>query len=117
MQLAASSMVTFISNMRDRPVPTLLGKPIVFSHLGPPLSGPGDLALINPDFYAVAMRQAVTVESSIHYKFRNDITAYRFFARAGGIPIPTGPYSYKATVGNKDYAVSPFIALGDAVDS
>jgi HK97 family phage major capsid protein len=117
MQLAASSMVTWISNLRDRPVPMLLGKPIVFTHLGPPLSGVGDLALINPEFYAVAMRQALTVESSIHYKFRNDITAYRFFARAGGIPIPLGFYSYKATVGNKDYPVSPFVALSDAIDS
>lgn len=117
MQLAASSMVTWISNLRDRPTPTLLGKPVIFTHLGPPLSGVGDLALINPDFYAVALRQALTVESSIHYKFRNDITAYRFFARAGGIPIPTGYYSYKATVGNKDYPVSPFVALSDAVDS
>lgn len=117
MQLSSGSMVTWITNMRDRPVPMLLGKPVVFTHLNAPLSGPGDLALINPDFYALAIRQGVTVESSIHYRFRHDITAYRFFARAGGIPIPTGPYSYKATVGNKDYAVSPFVRLGDAIDS
>ena len=48
----------------------------------------GDLALINPAHYAVGMRQSLTVESSIHYRFRNDITAYRFFARAGPAPDP-----------------------------
>lgn len=115
--LGSNTLVTWLTDLRSMPVATLLGKPIVWTHLSPVRGVKGDLALINPAFYAVAMRQALTVESSIHYKFRNDITAYRFFARAGGIPIPEDTYSYKAAGGVKTYEVSPFVALGDDVAS
>lgn len=117
MTLNAGSMVTWISDLRSRPIPMLMGKPVIFTHLTSLLGVAGDLSLINPAFYAVAMRQALTVESSIHYKFRNDITAYRFFARAGGIPIPTGTYSYKSSGSAKTYEVSPFVRLGDDATS
>lgn len=117
MTLTSGSMVTWITDLRSRPVPMLLGKPVIFTHLTSLLGVAGDLALINPAFYAVAMRQVLTVESSIHYKFRNDITAYRFFARAGGIPIPTGTYSYKSSGSTKTYEVSPFVRLGDDATS
>ena len=117
MALSSGSMVTWITDLRSQPVPTLLGKPVIFTHLTSLLGVAGDLALINPAFYAVAMRQALTVESSIHYRFRNDITAYRFFARAGGIPIPTGTYSYKSSGSTKTYEVSPFVRLGDDATS
>jgi hypothetical protein len=63
------------------------------------------------------VRTALTIQSSIHYKFRDDITAYRFFARAGGLPIPTSTYSYKSTASTKDYAVSPFVVLDDVYAS
>ena len=115
--LSGNTLVSWISNLRDAPTATLLGKPIIWSHLGAVKGVAGDLALINPAHYAVAMRQALTVESSIHYKFRNDITAYRFFARAGGIPIPTGTFSYKSTGAAKVYEVSPFVRLGDDATS
>jgi HK97 family phage major capsid protein len=115
--LGNNTLVTWLNDLRSMPVATLLGKPIIWTMLNPVRGVKGDLALINPAFYAVSMRQALTVESSIHYKFRNDITAYRFLARAGGIPIPEDTYSYKAAGGVKAYEVSPFVALGDDIAS
>jgi hypothetical protein len=63
-------------------------------------------------------RREITMESSIHYKFRNDVTAYRFFARAGGLPIPTSKYSFTGNGTNtKTYEFSPFVRLGDDATS
>ncbi len=67
---------------------------MIVTDLLPTLGTEGDVALVNGDFYAMGLRQALTVESSIHYKFVNDITTYRFVARAGGIPLPTSTYAY-----------------------
>lgn len=115
LSLSGTTLVTFVTGLNGRPQMQLLGLPIVVTPLMAVLGTQADVALGNGAFYAMALRQALTVESSIHYRFRNDITAYRFFARAGGIPIPDGTYSYKAVNSVKQYAVSPFVVLDDVV--
>ncbi len=74
MQTTNNTMVTWIPNLRDKPQMTLLGLPVIVTDLLPTLGTEGDVALVNGDFYAMGLRQALTVESSIHYKFVNDIT-------------------------------------------
>lgn len=113
MQTTNNTMVTFLSNLRDKAPATLLGLPVIVSDLLPTLGTEGDVALVNGDFYAMGLRQALTVESSIHYKFVNDITTYRFVARAGGIPLPTSTYAYKTVAGEKVDAHSPFVVLDE----
>lgn len=115
LSLSGTTLVTFVTGLNGRPQMQLLGLPIIVTPLMAVLGAESDVALGNGAFYAMALRQALTVESSIHYRFRNDITAYRFFARAGGIPIPDGTYSYKAVNSVKQYAVSPFVVLDDVV--
>ena len=115
MQTTNNTMVTWIPNLRDKPQMTLLGLPVIVTDLLPTLGTEGDVALVNGDFYAMGLRQALTVESSIHYKFVNDITTYRFVARAGGIPLPTSTYAYAIDgSGNKVDEHSPFVVLDDA---
>ena len=115
MQTTNNTMVTWIPNLRDKPTMTLLGLPVIVTDLLPTLGSEGDVALVNGDFYAMGLRQALTVESSIHYKFVNDITTYRFVARAGGIPLPTSTYAYAIDgSGNKVDEHSPFVVLDDA---
>ena len=87
------------------------------SDLMAPLGSESDISLVNGDFYAAAIREQLTVESSIHYKFKNDLTAYRFKARGGGIPIPLAPYAYKSDGTNLIAAHSPFVTLDDVVAS
>ena len=112
MQTTNNTMVTWIPNLRDKPQMTLLGLPVVVTDLLPTLGTKGDVVLVNGDFYAMGLRQALTVESSIHYKFVNDITTYRFVARAGGIPLPTSTYAYAIDgAGNKVDEHSPFVVL------
>jgi HK97 family phage major capsid protein len=106
-----NGLVTWLTNLRDRPQMLLLGLPVIISDLLPSLGSKGDVALVNGDFYATGLRQALTVESSIHRKFEFDITMYRFLARGGGIPIPTGTYAYKFAGGVKIDEHSPFVVL------
>jgi HK97 family phage major capsid protein len=112
MQTTNNTMVTWISNLRDKPQMLLLGLPVIVTDLLPTLGLKGDVALVNADFYAMGLRQALTVESSIHYAFVNDVTTYRFVARGGGIPLPTSTYAYAVDgSGNKVDEHSPFVVL------
>lgn len=110
--LGSNTLVSFLPNLRDNPSGfMLLGLPVFVSDSMPALGTVGDLCLVNPDYYAFAMRTQLTVESSIHAMFFQDVTAWRFYARAGGIPIPDGTYAYKATGGTKLDPHSPFVRL------
>lgn len=109
--LAGTSLVSWLPSLREAPTPTLLGLPIRMNDFQPTLGTIGDLALINPDFYAVGIRTQLTMDVSTHYQFRNDVTAYRFVARAGGMPIPTGTFAYKATGTTKTDQHSPFVVI------
>ena len=109
--------MTFLNNLRDGAGAQLLGLPIVWSHLMSAKGVAGDLALIDPSQYAAVLRKQVTMESSTHYKFQHDITAYRLLVRAGGAPIPAGEYSFSAAGSALTYAYSGFVRLGDDVTS
>lgn len=111
-ELSTGSGLVFMPGMANDPKSLkLLGYPIVISDLLPALGTESDFALINPDFYAFALRKALTVESSIHYAFNTDLTTWRFVARAGGIPIPDGTYAWKSVSSTKVNAHSPFVSL------
>jgi HK97 family phage major capsid protein len=110
--LNGTTLVTFLPNLNGVPEMRLLGLPVVVTDLLPTLGTKGDVTLVNPDFYAANLRQALTVESSRDYAFVEDLTTYRFIARGGGIPIPTSTYAYKVDgSGNKVDAHSPFTVL------
>lgn len=111
MSLTAASLVTFLKNLNETPQMMILGYPVVISDLLPTIGSTGDIALVNPDFYAFALRQALTVELSRDYAFVDDLTTYRFVVRAGGCPINPGLYAYKysGTSGVDEH--SPFVYL------
>jgi HK97 family phage major capsid protein len=112
LQTTNNTMVTWIANLRDKPQMLLLGLPVIVTDLLPTIGTKGDVALVNGDFYAMGLRQALTVESSIHVAFVQDVTTYRFVARGGGIPLPTSTYAYKVDgSGNKVDPHSPFVVL------
>jgi HK97 family phage major capsid protein len=110
--LNGNTLVTWLSNFGQKPQMMLLGYPVIISDLLPTLGTAGDLGLVNPDFYALGMRQGLTVESSIHEFFSNDITVWRFLSRAAGCPLPTSTYAYKFQSGAKVDEYSPFVRLG-----
>lgn len=111
MSLTSASLVTYLRDLNNRPEMNILGYPVILTDLLPTLGSTGDLALVNPDFYAFALRQALTVELSRDYAFVDDLTTYRFVVRAGGIPINPGKFAYKyaGTSGVDEH--SPFVYL------
>lgn len=125
--LSGTTLVTFISNLNSIPgsgpalgagmLGYLLGYPIYISDILPSVGNQSDVNLVNPEFYAAAIRQNLTVESSIHVAFTADVTTYRFLARGGGIPIPDGTYAYQVSGGSQLDPHSPFVTLGPAVSS
>lgn len=118
MQTSNNTMVTFLRSLNEKPQMLLLGLPVIVTDLLSPLGTQSDVVMLNGDFYALALRQALTVESSIHARFVEDLTTYRFIVRAGGIPIPTSTYAYKINgSGNKVDAHSPFVTLGEPASS
>jgi HK97 family phage major capsid protein len=116
LQTTNNTMVTWMQNLREKPQMVLLGLPVTVTDFLPSLGTTADISLVNPDFYAAGLRQALTVESSIHFRFTQDITTYRFVARGGGIPLPTSTYAYKIDgSGNKVDPHSPFVVLDGAL--
>ncbi len=111
MSLTASSLVTFLKDLEGMPNGRLLGYPIVLTDILPTLGQDADFTLINPDFYAMAIRQALTVESSRDFAFDSDLTTYRFIVRAGGIPLNTGTYGYNYNASGLVDSHSPFVYL------
>lgn len=113
-EVSSGSGTTWLANLVSDPTKqTLLGYPIVVSDFLNTLGSEGDFALVNPDHYAAALRKQLTVESSIHEKFRYDITTYRFLARGGGTPIPNAPYAYRSVASSNVDEHSPFVVLDD----
>lgn len=113
MSLTSASLVTYLRDLNSRPELNILGYPVILTDILPTLGSAGDLALVNPDFYAYAMRQALTVELSRDYAFIDDLTTYRFVVRGGGIPINPGLYAYKYAGSQGVDEHSPFVYLGD----
>lgn len=70
----------------DMPPVTILGRPVEFTEKAPVLGTVGDINLLDPSYYLIGDRQAMTASSSEHYKFGNDLIAYRFIERADGRP-------------------------------
>lgn len=64
----------------------ILGRPLFFSEKVPKLGDEGDLSFVDFGMYLIGDRQTMTAQSSEHYKFRNDLTAFRIIERADGRP-------------------------------
>lgn len=111
LSLTSSSLVTFLRDLNGLPSMMILGYPVVLTDILNTVGTTGDIALVNPDFYAFALRQALTVEMSRDFAFTSDVTTYRFVVRGGGIPINDGKYAYKyaGSAGVDEH--SPFVYL------
>lgn len=107
---ALNPSYVFMPSARDAMPHNLFGYPLYFSEMCPALGTAGDLILADWSKYLIGERQAITVDSSKHYKFQNDITSWRAVARLDGQPWLSAPLTYQDGVTQ----VSPFVVLGDA---
>lgn len=89
------------------PAMTLLGRPIIFTEKAPKLGSKGDLNLIDFGFYLIGDRQAMSAQSSPHYKFQDDVTSFRIIQRVDGRPWLASAITPK----NNSASLSPVVTL------
>jgi HK97 family phage major capsid protein len=110
---AANPSYVFMPSARETMPHTLFGYPLIFNEHCPALGTAGDLILADWSKYLIGDRQSITVDSSKHYRFQNDITAWRAVHRVDGRPWLSAPLTY----GDGTTQVSPFVILGDVSGS
>jgi HK97 family phage major capsid protein len=91
----------------DGPPMTLLGRPVIFTEKVPPAGTAGDLSFIDFGFYLIGDRQVMSAMSSPHFKFQNDMTAYRIIERVDGRPWLNSAITPK----NGGPTLSPYVRL------
>src|SRR5258705_11914365 len=65
---------------------TIYGRPVYFTEKCPALGTTGDINFIDPSFYLIGDRQAITVSASPHFAFSTDKIAYKIIERVDGRP-------------------------------
>jgi HK97 family phage major capsid protein len=68
------------------PPMTILGRPVIFTEKVSSVGTAGDINFVDFGYYLVGDRQAMQMDTSIHYKFGNDKTAVRLIERVDGQP-------------------------------
>lgn len=86
---------------------TLYGIPIVVSEKVPAVGTTGDVMLCDFGYYLIGDRQGLVVEESMHYKFQNDVKAWRMTKRVDGQPW----LDSAITPRNGGSSVSPFLGI------
>ncbi len=104
---AGNPSYVFMPNARDGMPGTLFGYPVFWHEHCPQIGGQGDIILCDLRYYLIADRQATTIDSSKHYRFRYDITSWRAVHRVDGQPWLSQPIQLKYGT-----QVSPFVILG-----
>jgi HK97 family phage major capsid protein len=92
----------------DTPPATIFGRPVIITEKVPQLDAAGAVNFVDLGYYLIGDRQAMTVESSPHYRFANGETSYRFVTRVDGRPW----LKSALTPRNSGPTLSPFIELG-----
>lgn len=87
---------------------TLLGRPVILSEHSPVLGDAGDIALVDPQQYLLAVRPSLGIETSMHIYFDSDETAFRLINRLDGAPRWAAPI----TPATGSETCSPFVRLG-----
>lgn len=76
----------WLNNGASGPPMTILGRPVIVSEKAKKLGDEGDVNFIDFGYYLIGDRQAMQAQSSPHYKFANDKTAFRIIERVDGRP-------------------------------
>ncbi len=107
LQVGTGGSAIWLNNGVVGPPMTILGRPVIFTEKAPTLGSAGDLNFVDFGFYLIGDRQVMSAMSSPHYKFGNDLTAYRIIERVDGRPwIQTA-----ITPKNGGNTLSPFVKL------
>jgi len=76
----------WLNNGVAGPPATILGRPVIITEKAATLGTKTDISFVDPAFYLIGDRQAMSATSSPHFKFQNDSTAFRIIERVDGRP-------------------------------
>ncbi|MET8864663.1 phage major capsid protein [Nonomuraea sp. NPDC004580] len=99
----------WLNNGVEGPPMTILGRPVIFTEKAPKLGDLGDINFVDFGMYLIGDRQVMSAMSSPHYKFGNDMTAYRIIERVDGRPWLQSAITPK----NNGATLSPFVKLAE----
>jgi HK97 family phage major capsid protein len=95
----------WLNNGVAGPPMTILGRPVVFTEKAQTVGTAGDISFIDFGFYLIGDRQVMSAQSSPHFKFSSDQTAYRIIERVDGRPWLQNAITPK----NGGATLSPFV--------
>ena len=107
LSVGTGGSAVWLNNGAEGPPVTILGRPVIFTEKAPQLGLAGDINFVDLGFYLVGDRQVMSSTSSAHYKFGNDMTAFRVIERVDGRPWLMTSITPK----NGGSALSPFVKL------
>lgn len=81
----------WLNNGVAGPPATILGRPVIITEKCATLGTTTDIAFVDPAFYLIGDRQAMSATSSPHFKFSSDVTAFRIVQRVDGQPWLKSP--------------------------
>ncbi|MBI9110284.1 phage major capsid protein [Maridesulfovibrio ferrireducens] len=96
-------------NIAGAPFGTLFGRPVILNEYSESLGTCGDISLCDFGEYMLIEKGGTEEEESIHVKFLEDETAFRFLARNNGAPIHDQPITPRKGTNT----LSPFVMLED----
>lgn len=76
----------WLNSGAEGPPMTILGRPVIFTEKAETVGTAGDVNFVDLGYYLVGDRQAMSAETSPHYKFGEDKTAFRIIERVDGRP-------------------------------
>jgi HK97 family phage major capsid protein len=97
----------WLNNGVSGPPASILGRPVIISEKVNTLGTAGDINFVDFSYYLIGDRQALTVESSPHYRFQNGETSFKFVTRVDGRPW----LQSAITPRNSGPTLSPFVKL------
>ncbi len=84
--LSNSTPVWMNNGLIGAPPVSIYGRPVYFTEKCPALGTTGDINFVDPSFYLVGDRQAITASASPHFAFSTDKIAYKIIERVDGRP-------------------------------
>jgi len=92
----------------DGPPMTLLGRPLYVTEKVPAAGTRGDLLFADFSHYLIGDRQVIQADSSPHFKFSSDKTAYKILERVDGRPWVNTPLTPRNGSSN---TLSPYVTI------
>lgn len=109
LSVGTGGSAVWLNNGVDGPPATILGRPVILTEKVPSLGNQGDISFVDLGYYLIGDRQAMTVDSSPHYRFQNGETSFRFVTRVDGRPW----LKSALTPHNGGPTLSPFVQLAE----